>query len=661
MPGATALLLALAGALGFGPFLGGAGGTLVVVDVSPSSEPPDFIPPGAILCRDSRLGAALAEAARAGAKRVRLLTDGCDLSGEAPEPPGNPVDVVLRPRRDDLAVLAVRAPDKIPVGTDFAVEIVLGRTKGPDRPSATAAVTLLRDGERVGSPTAVRLERGQTARVLVRDRVDREGVVRYRATVEDPVGSPEDDAREAVARIGDRPLVLSIGGPLDVPGLDAREIATAEAGSAPFEAADAIVVQRVPDAAAQGPIVEAVRAGAGLVVIGGRGVAGSPLEKVLPLTDAPPQGRAALLLLDVSGSMEDRKEALADAAARLLSHLAPDDRVAFVAFSHRLVKVVAWQRAADTRWDLRALSWGGNTLLSPALDEAERMLAEVKGARRLFVISDGKWGDRGDPALAQRLAGLGGIHRAALFVQEDVPPEAKALFPVSLTAKDDLAAALRRLEDAALDRTVASADAEGAPAPPWLEGAVPPAGVYRNFLRLYPRGVGESIVLAAGEIPVVAAWRPGGKVLMCAPAGVDLAPLVRAVLKDTGGVRLRAWRDGDTIVAEASGSSGAPFVFDGVAVPARPVGRDRWRATGVPSASLVSCGAATVLVAGSGSELAGLGNRPDIAAAIAASSGGAMVEEGGLGGEGARTAAVWATLLLAAVLVVVSAWRRRRT
>ena len=369
LPGMAALVLALAGAAGLGPFLGGARGTLLVVDVSPSCEPPDPLPEGALLCKDSRLGRAVEAAKRLGAKRVRLFTDGCDLSGEAPPPVGIPVDVVLEPRRDDLVVLSVRAPERIPKATDFAVEILLGRTKGPDRPPVTAAVTLLRDGERVGSPTAVLLERGQTARVLVRDRVDREGVVRYRAMVEDPFGDAADDVLEAVARIGDRPLVLSIGGPLEAPGLDVKEVAAAEALSAPFDAADAILLRSLPDAPAQERIVEALRRGAGLVVTGGRGVAGTRIEKVLPLTDAPPQGRAALLLLDVSGSMEELLPALADATEKLVRQFAPDDRIAYLQFSSRPGKSSGWQRAAEARWDLHSFAAGGTPFLGPALAE----------------------------------------------------------------------------------------------------------------------------------------------------------------------------------------------------------------------------------------------------------------------------------------------------
>lgn len=221
-----------------------------------------------------------------------------------------------------------------------------------------------------------------------------------------------------------------------------------------------------------------------------------------------------------------------------------------------------------------------------------------------------------------------------------------------------------KIENRAPDRT-GSGNAGASPAPPWLEGAVPRQGIW-SFVCLYPRGVGETVVLHVGEFPLVAAWRPGGKVVMCAPTnvsrpvGLDVPALARAVLKDTGGVRLRAWREGDGVVAEASGSDGAPFAFDGEAAPSRPVGPGRSRAT-LPLAPareiLVSCGAATVLLAARSGELVGLANRPDIAAAIAASSGGVLGEEPPAS---ARATAVWLTLLAAACLVLLSAWRRRK-
>jgi hypothetical protein len=189
---------------------------------------------------------------------------------------------------------------------------------------------------------------------------------------------------------------------------------------------------------------------------------------------------------------------------------------------------------------------------------------------------------------------------------------------------------------------------------------VPAAGTYRDFVRLYPRGVGETVVLSSGEIPLVAAWRPGGKVVSSATTDVDVPALVRAVLKDTGGIRLRAWREGDAAVAEATSSGGAPFLFGDVSVTARPVAPDRWRATlqnASRSLGEVSCGPATAIVPLGGP--LGLGNRKDIAAAIATSSGGLLLQE--VGGDGRRVVPAWVTILLAAGLVVVSAWRRRRT
>jgi len=670
-PAAAAVLLALLGAAGLGPPGGAGRAALNVVDLSASCEPPDPMPRGALTFRDSRIGAALLEGAARNPPRLRLFTDGCDVSGQAPNPPGIPVDVVLRPRRDNLAVLRVRAPERVPVGVAFAVEIVTGRTAGPARPAVATTVTLYRDGERIGtSGVRVRLERGAKSRVLVRDRVDAEGVVRYRAVVADPVGDPADDALEAQVRVGERPLVVAIGAPLAAPGLDVVQIASAEAGAwlerARLDAIDAMILEGpLPDAPAQARIVEAVRAGSGLVLLGGAGVADRPLEQVLPLTDAPPEGRAALLLLDISGSMKDRMEELVRATHRLLDKFAPDDLVAYVAFRDKPVATTPWSRVRETRWNLHELGPHGNTVLEPALAQAERLLAEVPGHRRLFVVSDGLWGDRANEALARRLAELGGVYRAAVFVDDEPPPEARALFPVSVLAKDDLGAALERLEDEADDRTVRAAEATTAPAPDWLAGAVPAAGSYGGFPRLYPRRVGERIVLAAGEIPLVGAWRPAGKVVVAAPAGVDAAALVRAVLRDSGGVRLRAWREGYGLVAEARGAGGAPVTLEGAPLPTRPAGPDRVRAVAarVPAEVLrVACGTATVLVpAATARELAGLTNRPGIAAAIASSSGGALVEAGAPLPEAPGKAAVSVTLLVAALLVLMSAWIRRRT
>jgi hypothetical protein len=101
----------------------------------------------------------------------------------------------------------------------------------------------------------------------------------------------------------------------------------------------------IPDPA-QERITKAVRAGVGLVLLGGRGIAGGPLEKILPLTDAPPQGRAALLLLDVSGSMDELMDELTEATERLRSSRLT---IASPAPFQPARQGLAWQRAEGAR------------------------------------------------------------------------------------------------------------------------------------------------------------------------------------------------------------------------------------------------------------------------------------------------------------------------
>ena len=392
---------------------------------------------------------------------------------------------------------------------------------------------------------------------------------------------------------------------------------------------------------------------------------------MLPLTETPPEGRAALLLLDFSGSMQERKAELLDAVERLKEHFAPTDRVSFLAFRDVAVQRAPWTTVADARWDLRLLRPHGNTLLWPALQEAERMLGHVRGARRrVLVVSDGEWGDLDDPKLRRLIAALesAGIRMAALFVQEDVDPAARELFPVSLQAgADDLGAALLRLEDGAEDRTVREARAVLGNVPAWLAGAVPPPGVYRGFPRLYPRDAGEKIALRDGLIPLVGAWRRVGKVVVAAPADdrVDVGALLRACLREARGIRLTARRVGRGLRVEARGGAGAPFVIGGVEVAARPAGPDRWRAQVarvVAGAVQVACGDALLLVPPAAArELAGVTNCPRIAGDIARRTGGRLYEEAPPAAPAPAAPAVYVTLLAAALLVLASAWWRRRT
>lgn len=675
-PGLLALALAVAGAAGLGPWLGGGARIVQVVDLSPSCQPPATIAGDAVELTDSDLGAGLRRAAARDPDRILLVTDGVDRSGEAPAPPpGIPVDVVLQARRDDVGILEIRLPERIPAGIPFSVAVVIGRTAGPGAEAVEARVSLTRNGERVGGIRAVRLRRGQTRLVRIADRVAVEGIVRYRARLAAP-GPPGNDVAEAVARIGRDPLVLAIGTPPElgrkftVVAKRPEEIEGLLTGPEVAARFDAILLDAVHGAspACQARIVAAVRGGAGLVVLGGAGFAGQPLEQILPLTDAPPEGRAAVLLLDYSGSMYRLKEKLIAAVDRLREHFAPDDKVACVIFRGEVVMSSGWSRAADARWDLSARPHG-ETRLAPALREAQRLLREVGQARRrVFVVSDGAWLDKPPTVVPELLEELKseGIFRAALFVEDKMPVDAP--FDVKLKAGDDLGAGLKALEDAAPDRFVKVASATRTPAPAWLEAAVPPAGTYRDFPRLWGRNRGEAIPLSAGEIPLVGAWRRPGKVVVCAPR-VDPRGLVRACLREESGLRLRVRREGGAVTIEVRGGTGAEEVRLGKrVVEARPVAPGVRRArvdNGAEAggeARVATCGAAVALVPpASGVELAGLSPRRDIAAAIAARSGGKLYEAMPALDRATSRPAVFVTLLVAALLVLVSALRRRRT
>jgi hypothetical protein len=632
------------------------------------------MPPGALLAKEGELEARLQEAAATpGIERIHLYTDAV-LPGP-PALPGLPVDVVLMDRRDDAGILDLRAPPRVASGADFSVEIEVGRSAaGPKRQPMVVAVRLLREGRRVGSDRQLRLERGQRRTVRVRDRVDGEGLVRYQAVLESPLGDPGNDRREALVRIGDRPALLSVG-PRRVPETEFQVVVkrpeeVAEYLSRPgvLRELDVILLSGpAPPPAAQESLVEAVRAGAGLLVLGGAGYGGGALEQVLPLTDSPPSGRAALLLLDFSGSMEELHEALIRAVERLRRALAPTDKVAFVAFRDEVVAEAGWQDAEGAPWDLRRIRPSGNTYLVKALQRAQVLLEGAGEAqRRLFVVSDGKWLDIEDPQLQ---ALLPPVYRAALFVGSEVPEMARKLFPISFVESgDDLEEALARLEEQAPDRFVkGGVDAREGLGPRWLRGVPLPTGrLERPFPRLYPRNKGEDIVLLAPNagIPIMGAFEPAGRVVLSA---VDVAPeaLLRACARPGRGVRLRARREGEGLQLEARAAAGAhSFLLDGKPLAARPAGPGLWKAK-LPKVSprelRVDFGGASLLVPAAGAEeLAGLHNDPKMAAAIALRSGGRVYYDGAPASEGSEAiAVVWLVLLSGIAFVLLGAARRR--
>jgi hypothetical protein len=674
---ALAAALALFGAAGLGPRAASPEDSrTVVVDVSPSCEAPVPAPDGAIFFSDSDLGAALR---RVRSRRALLVTDGCDIYGRAPSPPpGLRVDVALRPRRDDFALLGVEVPRRVRVGEPLAVMVEVGRTGGPGTDDREAIVRLERDGARVGAPLRVRLRRGGVARLRFADRIGVEGVVRYRARVDASVGAAENDAAEAAVAVGDAPVALVIGEAPDLRGffaLRARPEDVEPLLSSPAVAArlDAILLGETPlPHGAQAAVARAVSAGVGLVALIGAGYEGEPLGALLPLTDAPPEGRAVCLALDLSGSMEPHREALFEAARRLHDLLDPRDRVAYVLFRASVDRVVGWAPASGVPLDLTALEARGNTRLLPALEAAAALLREVPGSRRrLFVVSDGRWKDPSAAELRARVRELEaeGVECAAVLVGgADAASDA---FQRTLPAADPAALedALAALEARSADRRIEGPIAAAAlPAPAWLAPFAPPPGTYRDVVRFYARGRGEVVALAAGDVPLLAAWPAAERVVQLVsrdPALLERVPsLLRAVARPepSGGVALRARRDGDALLLEATAPSRADFMVGNAPVPARPVGPGRFRARLEPAPQeavwVRYLGAEAHVPPVASREHRGLFACAEIAAAIARESGGALLEREAASPpprEGSP-----ALTLLAAVAAVVACGALRR-
>jgi len=682
VPAALAAGLAVAGALGWGPDLGGEDGeTVAAVDRSPSCLPPEAPPPGALAFADSDLSAAIrgAVASRPGVRRVVLYTDACDPSGAPPSvPAGVRVDVVLRPRRDDLGVVALEVLRRVEAGVPFAIEVLVGRAGEGVGPAAAVEVRLERDGARVGRRVAA-LEHGMVRRIRFIDRVDVEGVVRYRAALAAPFGDPGDDSREAAVRVGASRLALVVGEAPPPEGFRVvrvapHEVAAFLGGEDGGAGIDAILLAGAPlPRDAQEAVAGAVRGGAGLLVIGGAGYAGGALASLLPLTDTPPGGRAVCLVLDFSGSMAEHRDALLEAVRRLRDLLDPTDRVAYVAFRARVERAAPWTVAAGEAWDFRALEARGNTFLLPALDEAARLLAEVRdGRRRLYVVSDGQWKDPSIEELRARVAAFeaSGTTTAALVVGDGSPPP--EVFVRVLRADDDalLREALRRLESEHPDRHVDGVVAgEARPAPPWLRGAAPPSGEVRDVERFYARGAGESVFLGAGELPLAAAWTVGERVVQLASRDPSLLARAGALLRAAArpepsrGARVEARRAGGALLLEAWADRAAPFRIEDAEIAARPAGRGRYRArveAPPPGALRVRYLDAEARVPPAAArELEGLRPREDIAAAIALASGGVVTRAGAPPAEPSRGSSPHATLLLAAAAVVACAALRR--
>lgn len=148
------------------------------------------------------------------------------------------------------------------------------------------------------------------------------------------------------------------------------------------------------------------------------------LSEDLPLKPLGRKGAALVLVLDVSGSMEGEKLAMAVAGAlELVASAAPEDYLGVVLFSStsRVLfppRSMTEQGKKEAESLLLSVRAGGGTVLGPAFREAVRLLGDLPVDRKgILVLSDGLISDSKEPILA--LAQASGLEVSAMALGPD--------------------------------------------------------------------------------------------------------------------------------------------------------------------------------------------------------------------------------------------------
>ncbi|WP_232822433.1 VWA domain-containing protein [Thermus sediminis] len=361
------------------------------------------------------LRAAFQEALKLRPSRVVLVSDGL----LDPVPPPFPLDALYVPPRPYVDLRLV--PPLYPLlGETVAVGVVLEaprpteallRVEGPAGPLEKR---LLVEGRRVLTYTFPLVESAEV-----------------RAVAEGPWGRSEAGVRLNPA---DRARALVLGDPALARYLEAQGFAVEESLQLPpsLEQLDLVAVgvgvldlpQGAPEA-----LRDYLRQGGGLLFtatpkglfFGGWDRA---LPEDLPLKPLGRKGAALVLVLDVSGSMEGEKLAMAvTGALELVRSAAPEDYLGVVLFSSapRILfppRPMTEQGKREAESLLLSLRAGGGTVLGGAFQEALRLLQEVPVERKaILVLSDGIIFDPPEPILT--LAETSGVEVSTLALGAD--------------------------------------------------------------------------------------------------------------------------------------------------------------------------------------------------------------------------------------------------
>jgi len=323
----------------------------------------------------------------------------------------------------NVAMTQLNLPPALAKAEPFALGVTMANLNAVP---AAGTITILRNGQMLDQRT-VTIAPGQT-RYDFPVHTESAGLVNYRAVFKPANPAldtyPEDDSLQGWVGIGaQRKVLIVTGSDRDAKYLDGivRRIGldptTVVAGNGGWDGSpkgyDLVVLNNVSRArvgqAAQNALVQYVADGGSLAMVGGDqsfGLGGwqdSPIARVMPVVMKPTQRherkRALVLVIDKSGSMgrNDKLEYAKAAALTVSKTLSDSDLISVIGFDSQPFVVIPLETVANSRpyFDelINRLKARGTTFLMPALQEAERALAQSGAAiKHVVILTDGETG-----------------------------------------------------------------------------------------------------------------------------------------------------------------------------------------------------------------------------------------------------------------------------
>jgi Ca-activated chloride channel homolog len=374
----------------------------------------------------------IASRAEARGGPIVLVTDGWENHGDADNAvsalraAGIQLYIFTPPGAQSIANIAMtqlNLPPALTKAEPFALGVTMMNLNAVP---AAGTITIIRNGETLDQRT-VTIAPDQT-RFDFPVHAETAGLVNYRAVFKpsNPAldAYPEDDSLQGWVGIGaQRKVLILTDTQRDANYLDAvgrrigLEPTTVVVGGGEWDGNpkgyDAVVLNNISRShvapAAQSALAQYAADGGSLAMVGGDqsfGLGGwqdSPVARVMPVLMKPPERherkRALVLIIDKSGSMgrNDKLEYAKAAALTVTKTLNDTDSIGVIGFDSQPFVVIPLEPVAESRPYfselIDRLKARGTTFLLPALEEAERTLAQSGAAiKHVVILTDGETG-----------------------------------------------------------------------------------------------------------------------------------------------------------------------------------------------------------------------------------------------------------------------------